>query len=78
MISNMVIWIRNVRFSFIHSNSYLIIDYPYGTFINGSTFGASHLITSQPATYSLFSVTAGFYLYLSQSDYMSIISLVFH
>ena len=52
------------------------IDYPYGVFINGSTYGSSHLITPQPATYSLFSITAGSYLFLSQSDYMSIMSLV--
>lgn len=58
----------------VHDNSF--IDYPYGVFINGSTYGSSHLITPQPATYSLFSITAGSYLLLSQSDYMSIMSLV--
>lgn len=44
--------------------------------VPGAVYGASNLLIPQFATYSLFSLSNGFLLSLSQSDYMSVISLV--
>ena len=52
-----------------------ILDYPYGSLTSGSVYGSSFLIVPQFATYSLFSLTDGLAVSLSQSDYMSVISL---
>lgn len=52
------------------------IDYPYGLLTTGSVFGESNLLIPSYATSSLFSLTDGMYLRLTQENYMSIISLV--
>ena len=44
--------------------------------VPGAVYGASNLLIPQFATYYLFSLSHGFLLSLSQSDYMSVISLV--
>lgn len=57
-------------------SSYFIIDYPYGVLTTGSVFGEGNLLVPAYATSSLFSLTCGMYLRLTQEDYMSILSLV--
>ena len=57
-------------------SSYFIIDYPYGVLTAGSVFGEGNLLVPAYATSSLFSLTCGMYLRLTQEDYMSILSLV--
>lgn len=52
------------------------IDHPYGILSSGSSYGATNLLSPQLSTCSLFTTSSGFYLSLSQSDYMSILSLV--